>query len=161
MYSKCCYLRHRHKKGQLYYFCSKRCEIVELCVCRGCLNKDFKEVKKLAAKTPINKISKTNKITKATAIPKKIKLKVWERDNHKCIFCQTPVSWNYANSHFIKRSHLGLGIEENIFTACPTCHHDFDDTPKREFLLPLAKDYLMSKYDYWNEDMLVYKKWGN
>jgi len=48
-----------------------------------------------------------------------------------------------------------------MFTACPTCHHDFDDTPKREFLLPLAKRYLMSKYDYWNEDILIYKKWRN
>ena len=53
----------------------------------------------------------THKVTKATAIPKAVKLKVWKRDKHKCIFCQTPVSWNYANSHYIKRSHLGLGIE--------------------------------------------------
>ena len=102
-----------------------------------------------------------HKVTKATAIPKDVKLKVWERDKHKCIFCYTPVSWNYANSHYIKRSHLGLGIEENIFTACPTCHHNFDDTPKRKYLLPIAKEYLMSKYDYWNEDILIYKKWGN
>lgn len=56
---------------------------------------------------------------------------------------QTPVCCNYVNSDFIKRSHLGLGIEENIFTTCPNCYHNFDDTPKREFLLPIDKSYLI------------------
>lgn len=158
MMNKCRNLRQRHKKGQLYYFCAKRREIVELCDCRGCFDKEYKEVKKITAKKPINKVSKTNKVTKATSITKDVKLKVWERDNKMCIFCHKPVTWNCANSHYIKRSHLGMGIEENIFAACPTCHHEFDDTPKREFMLPTAKRHLMSKYDYWNEEMLVYSK---
>ena len=154
MLYKCLYFKQRQKKGKTYFYCTKKQSIIELSSCYHCLNKEYN-------KTPIKKVSKTNKVTKATAIPKEVKLTVWERDKHKCIFCHTPVDWNFANSHFVKRSHLGLGIEENIFTACPTCHHDFDDTPKRKFLLPLAKSYLMGKYDYWNENMLVYKKWGN
>ncbi len=161
MINKCINLRIRSNKGQAYYYCTRKRTVVDFKECSSCIYKEYKKTSKMAVKKPLNKISKTNKIVKSTAIPKAVKLKVWERDKHKCIFCQTPVSWNYANSHYIKRSHLGLGIEENIFTACPTCHHDFDDTPKRKFLLPLAKDYLMSKYNYWNEDILVYKKWGN
>ena len=41
---------------------------------------------------------------------------VWERDNHRCIFCGKLVPYNLANSHFIKRSQGGLGIEQNIMT---------------------------------------------
>lgn len=102
-----------------------------------------------------------SKRTKELEIPKKIKLIVWERDNHECIFCHKYVEWNYANSHYIKRSHGGLGIEQNIFTACSVCHHDFDDTPKRKEMLPVAKRHFMNIYDNWNEDDLVYKKWYN
>ena len=100
-----------------------------------------------------------SKRTKALEIPKKVKLIVWERDNHRCIFCPRDVPWNYANSHYIKRSHGGLGIEQNIVTACPRCHHNFDDTPKRKEMLLVAKRHLMSLYDNWNEEDLVYKKY--
>jgi len=169
MLNKCLHLRFRKKQGKTYCYCTKKHAVIESFDCSGCSNKEYKQMPKKAfktennvhQKTTLNKISKTNKIVKATSISKSIKLKVWERDKHRCIFCHKPVSWNYANSHFIKRSHLGLGIEENMFTACPTCHHDFDDTPKREFLLPFVKRYLMNKYDYWNEDILIYKKWRN
>ena len=60
--------------------------------------------------------------TKALMITKDTKLQVWERDNHRCIFCGRYVEWNYANSHFIKRSQGGLGIPENIMTNCQECH---------------------------------------
>ena len=158
MNNKCINLRVRNKKGQAYYYCTFKHTVIDFNTCSSCVNKDYKKVAKMSVKKPLNKISKTNKIVTATSIPKKVKLTVWDRDNHKYIFCHKPLSWNYANSHYIKRSHLGLGIEENIFTACTTCHHEFDDTPKREYMLPIAKRYLMSKYDYWNEDILIYKK---
>ena len=32
---------------------------------------------------------------------------------------------------------------------------------ERKFLLPIAKEYLTNKYDYWNEDIIIYKKWRN
>ena len=92
---------------------------------------------------------------------KNVKAYYYCLNKHKCIFCLKPISCNYSNSHYIKRSHLGLGIEKDIFTASPTCHHDFYDIPKRKFLLPIAKEYLTNKYNYWNEDILIYKKWRN
>lgn len=98
--------------------------------------------------------------TKALMISKETKLKVWERDNHCCIFCGRHVEWNCANSHFIKRSHGGLGIEENIMTNCPQCHYLFDDTPMRKNMIPYAEEYFMKKYPNWNKDNLVYKKYS-
>lgn len=155
MISGCLYLKKRLNKGKPYWYCAFKRYTTTLYDCSVWLNKEDKKT----ARKPLNKLSKTNKITKATAIPKEVKLKVWERDNRKCIFCHKSVPWNCATSHYIKRSHLGLGIEEDIFTACPTCHHEFDDTTKREYMLHNAKKYLMSKYDNWNEETLVYKKW--
>lgn len=105
-----------------------------------------------------HKSNKPSKRTKATSIPKQVKLIVWERDNHKCIFCGREVPWNLANSHFIKRSHGGLGIPENLFCNCLECHNKFDDSINREWMLPIARHYLMSKYENWNEKDLMYKK---
>lgn len=167
MNNKCKYLRYRRKKGQIYLYCTIRGTLEGFNCCKGCLDREYKKVpqnalkkvNKLSAKKPINKVSKTNKITKATSISKEVKMKVWERDNHCCIFCHKPVAWNFANSHYIKRSHLGLGIEENIMTNCNECHNLFEREPTRSEMLPIAKNYLKSKYEDWNEDMLVYKKY--
>lgn len=100
-----------------------------------------------------------HKRTLATDIPPKIKQIVWERDNHRCIFCKRLVPVECANAHYIKRSQGGLGITpENIFTACPFCHdkEDFghDALKYREFV----KKYLSSKHEGWSEDKLYYRK---
>ena len=161
MYQKCRYLRVRHKKGEMYYYCTKRREIVESGCFRGCLDEEFKERKQLAAKKPMNKVSKTNKVTKATSITKKVKMEVWERDNHCCIFCGKYVEWNFANSHYIKRSHNGMGTPKNIMTNCDKCHEDFECSSKRPEMLERAKKHFMNLYDDWNEEDLIYKKYAN
>lgn len=146
-------------------FCAKRGAYIEFKECNNCSNKEYKKVSKSGfkplKKTSIRKVSKTNKVTKATSIPTKVKKIVWERDCGICIFCQKPVTWNYANSHFIKRSHLGKGIEQNIMTNCDRCHKLFEESIYREKMKAFAKNHLMSKYDDWNEEMLVYKKGSN
>ena len=71
------------------------------------------------------------KRAKATDIPQKVKKVVWERDGGCCVICGN----NYnvmPNAHFISRSKGGLGIEENVFTACTRltendCHYKFDE----------------------------------
>ena len=152
MMCKCLYLKQRSKKGQLYYYCSKHREMVELSCFRGCLDKEYKQVKKMKT------ISKTNKVTKATSIPEKVKKEVWERDNNCCIFCGKYVDWYYANSHYIKRSHNGMGIPKNIMTNCSTCHTLLEESPKREQMLGRAKRHFMSLYEDWNEEDLIYHK---
>ena len=96
--------------------------------------------------------------TKALEISKDVKQKVWIRDNERCIFCGKWVPMHFANSHFIKRSHGGLGIPQNIMTNCLECHRKFDDTIEREKMLVIAEEYLKTKYRKWCKDDLVYKK---
>lgn len=129
-------------------------KIINIRECNGC---KFRE-DKISNYHQIKKRNTPSKRTKALAISKQTKLIVWERDNHKCIFCGHEVPLNLANSHFIKRSHGGLGIPENLFCNCLECHNKFDDSVNREWMLPIARNYLMSKYENWSEDNLVYKK---
>lgn len=159
MNNKCLNLRFRKKKGVIYTFCVCRKAVVELKECSSCLYREYKNVAKKTLKTRIKPISKNNEVTKATSIPKKVKMEVWERDNHRCIFCQKEVPWNLANSHYIKRSQLGMGIPENIMTNCLRCHNLFEESIYREKMKEFARNYLISKYDHWSEEMLIYKKY--
>lgn len=157
----CKYYRTRTKKSIKYGYCTRDRKEVSL-FCKECENIEYdfpiKKMSGLKKKSPVK--SKKHKLTKATEIPKKVKMIVWERDEHRCIFCHTPVSWNYANSHFIKRSHSGLGIEpKNIMTNCDRCHKLFEESIYREQMKEYARNYLKSKYDDWNENDLVYKKY--
>nr|DAR05108.1 MAG TPA: 5-methylcytosine-specific restriction enzyme A [Caudoviricetes sp.] len=96
--------------------------------------------------------------TKAIGISPSVKRKVWARDKERCIFCQSPYA--APEAHYIRRSQGGLGIEQNIFTACRRCHRRFDEGTKeqREQMKRWAKSYLQSKYAGWKEEGLVYKK---
>ena len=98
--------------------------------------------------------------TKHTEIPIKVKKAVWERDKHKCIFCKREVDLFYANAHFIPRSAGGLGIEENIFTACEDCHREQDNGKNSKLYDKKAEKYLKGIYGAnWNKEKLIYKKY--
>lgn len=105
------------------------------------------------------------KRAKATNISKAVKEKVWQRDGGRCVVCG-----NYCNvmpnAHYIPRSKGGLGIEENIVTLCTEltpnkCHRKFDFGNKKEKkeIKEKIKKYLSSKYEDWNEEKLIYRKW--
>jgi 5-methylcytosine-specific restriction endonuclease McrA len=97
--------------------------------------------------------------TKATEISMKTKQIVWERDNQQCIFCKRWVSVHFANAHFIKRSQGGLGIPENVFTACAECHWQEDMGFHQESYREVAENYLRNYYgSSWNIESLIYKK---
>ena len=93
----CKNLRKRSKKYLSYFYCVKMKSGIKLDDCYLCSLKEYKEIKK--SKT------KKHKRTKATDISQAVKEEVWNRDNHKCIFCQAEVSLFHANAHFIPRSH--------------------------------------------------------
>lgn len=97
-----------------------------------------------------------SKRSKACDISQSVKRIVFDRDNGRCIFCGS--SQAMPNAHFISRSKGGLGIEQNVVTACLNCHHKLDQTSKRKQMLEYTKNYLMSKYDNWTIESLVYKK---
>ena len=104
--------------------------------------------------------------TKARSIPKAVKLRVADRDSIDgwpcCINCGRPapngvIEW--SNAHYISRAQGGLGTtEENILTLCPDCHHDFDQTTKREEMRAFFREYLMERYPGWDESKLIYQK---
>jgi len=97
--------------------------------------------------------------TKECDISQAVKEKVWARDKERCIYCG---SWNaMPNSHYVPRSHLGLGIEENIVTLCANCHHNFDHTDLRQIYKDYIREYLKEKYPNWDESKLVYRKWDS
>ena len=99
-----------------------------------------------------------SKRAKACDITKKVKDRVWERDGHKCIICGSYEAM--PNSHFIRRSQGGLGIEENIVTMCQRCHRAYDQGDEREQIATYTERYLRSKYPNWNKKNLIYKKWS-
>ena len=99
-----------------------------------------------------------HKSTIATSIPKEVKKRVWERDHGQCVICGTTYT-AAPNAHYIPRSHLGLGIEENIVTLCLACHCDYDNSAKRQLYAALIRDYLKMCYPDWDEKKLVYRKY--
>lgn len=104
---------------------------------------------------------KKHKQTKEKEIPKAVKKKVWERDNHKCIFCKRDVDMFYANAHFIPRSSGGKGIEKNVFTACEDCHREQDNGQDTKLYDSKAEKHLKSIYgDNWNTKELIYNKYN-
>lgn len=96
-----------------------------------------------------------SKVKNATSISKKVKDRVFERDGGMCVLCGRR---GLPEAHYIPRSHLGLGIEENIVTLCRECHDRLDHSPDRKKLLLMVKHYLMSQYDEWDESKLIYRR---
>lgn len=100
-----------------------------------------------------------SKRSKACEISQKVKEKVWNRDNHKCIYCGIYVPKTCANAHYIKKSQGGLGIEENVVTFCLKCHYEEDFGQNTKLYESYMKNYLKSIYgEDWNKEKLVYRK---
>jgi len=178
--------RNNKREKRIYYKCSLLKKEITFDNCSGCTNKEYKILKTtmdcentIQKHTKCTKYSKNSalngkkyglnkkspvitghkhKLTKATEIPIKVKKEVWIRDNCCCIYCHKPVPLFCANSHYIKRSQLGLGIPQNIVTACPNCHNKYDFGINVQDMINYTREYLKSKYEVWNEDMLRYKK---
>ena len=104
----------------------------------------------------MNKVK--SKRAKACDISKKVKDIVWERDGERCIVCNSHQAM--PNSHFIRRSQGGLGIEENIVTMCMDCHREYDQGIERRPMEIYVENYLKSKYPNWDKSKLIYKKWS-
>ena len=94
--------------------------------------------------------------TRACSISRKTKLKVFERDQGCCIFCGRP---GLPEAHVVPRSHGGLGIEENIVTACRPCHDMLDNSIFRQRMLEMAAEHLRQFYPDWNIKDFIYEKW--
>ena len=94
--------------------------------------------------------------SKACNISNEVRRIVRERDNDRCIFCQ---SYGSQVAHLVARSQGGLGIPENLVLSCVECHYRMDNSDQRNAYRAIARDYLQSKYPDWDESKLYYKKW--
>lgn len=99
-----------------------------------------------------------HKQTKACAISREVKERVWERDQGRCVVCGRSYG-AFPNAHFIPRSAGGLGVEENIVTLCIPCHHAYDNSDRRNEIRETLRDYLKEQYFYWDEKNLYYHKY--
>lgn len=97
-----------------------------------------------------------HKRTKDCAIPKEVKLIVYERDHERCIFCGAP---GLPEAHVISRSHGGLGVPQNIITVCRSCHDQLDNSQNRQQMLDVAVKYLGSYYPDISQTDVIYQKW--
>lgn len=150
----CKYLRIRKKHYKPYYYCTNENikQIIEKQDCYYCDYKEYKQYKGFSNKKKARTI--------ATSISDKVKKEVWERDNHKCIFCQMTVPIDNANAHLIKRSQGGLGVPMNVFTACDRCHYEEDFGLECLRYEKFAEQYLKEYYgDKWDRNKLIYNKW--
>lgn len=98
---------------------------------------------------------------------------IQQRDNYSCLFCRIgyhceefdPNKMDFIVHdimHFIPKSKLGLGIEENGVEGCRYHHHLLDNGNQslRKEMLKIMENYLKSFYPNWDKSNLVYKKWG-
>lgn len=81
---------------------------------------------------------------------------VFQRDNFSCIFCGRP---GLPNAHVVNRSQGGMGVEQNIITACIDCHNAMDNGRGTGWMREYAEKYLAKQYGEWNKDDVVYDKW--
>ena len=82
------------------------------------------------------------------------------RDKSMCIFCGIYCEWNLSNAHVRSRAYSGLGIEQNIITACPRCHIAMDNSIQRKSMVAKAKKHIANIYGEWDEELVTYRK-GN
>ena len=101
-----------------------------------------------------------SKRSKACDIPMSVKRDVWERDNHCCVVCGKPVPIKYANAHYIPRSKGGLGIKENVATACFECHFREHNAPDGQKVHENIGKHLHKCYPDMDERTLYYSKEG-
>lgn len=93
---------------------------------------------------------------KALEISQRVKRRVWERDEERCILCGNREAM--PNAHYISRAQGGLGVEQNVVTLCADCHRRYDQSAERVAMRERIKKHLKERYANWDEDQLRYRK---
>lgn len=108
--------------------------------------------------------------TKKLQFAQATKRKIMERDQGRCIFCEMGYHMECTGGisadildimHFIPKSQLGLGIEQNGAVGCRGHHNMMDNGNKglRGEMLKIFETYLTCLYPDWDKAKLVYKKY--
>lgn len=155
----CKFITVRSKNYEKKFYCRANKCFIDATTCYCCCSKEYKEVKPFGRAEIKKKTHKVSKMAKACEIPKYVKKKVHIRDKGRCIFCGKYVDVSKSCCHLIPRSLGGLGIEENIFTACDDCHREQDNGFNTKVFDAEAEKYLKNCYEDWNKANLIYRKY--
>jgi len=98
-----------------------------------------------------------NARARACDINLKVRAIVKERDGYCCALCGGNGLF-MSIAHYIPRSKGGLGIEQNLLVLCQRCHHNYDNTTKRQEYAVIIRDYLNGHYPGFDHDRRFYKK---
>lgn len=100
---------------------------------------------------------KRSQRSRACDISTKVRNEVLDRDSHNCIFCHANTFLTIA--HYLPRSKGGLGIKENLTTACWNCHMELDQGTNRTMYRDMQKAYLDALYPNFTDEERKYHKW--
>ena len=115
MINKCISFKTRQKKGQIYFYCTKKRAVIDFNDCKGCLSKEYKKVAKMTSKTRIKPVSK-----KRVSVSKKTYKEVYERCNGICAICST--NQNLHLHHIDGRGKDKTDNPSNCIMLCSHCH---------------------------------------
>jgi hypothetical protein len=62
-------------------------------------------------------------------------------------------------AHLVGRAHSGLGIKENLYTACMLCHHKVDNGLNIIEESQKGREYLENLYPNFTDEQRKYNKW--
>lgn len=108
MFNKCLYLKIRHKKGQLYYYCTKLRKIVSKSCYIGCFEKEYKKYKRLKPKSQKQKELENNRYS------------IIQDDLSKCYFCgKKSQDWHELIKGTCRKKCIKYGL---CIKVCRNCH---------------------------------------
>lgn len=104
---KCQYLRIRHKKGEMYYYCIKTRQIVNKECFRGCLDKEYKIPKPIKSKRKKQKALEDSRYS------------ILQDNLNKCFFCENKaIEWHELLKGRNRKRCIKWGLAIRICRAC-------------------------------------------
>lgn len=113
---------------------------------------------------------KPHKYTRKLQFDTKTRKRIIARDRGECLFCSMNYHMECTSGmlleikdimHFVPKSQMGLGIEQNGAVGCRYHHNLLDNGNKglRQEMLEMFEEYLKFLYHDWSKGKLVYKKY--
>jgi 5-methylcytosine-specific restriction endonuclease McrA len=91
-------------------------------------------------------LSKYKKIRLTGKPLRELNEKIYERDNHHCVICETWIEEGVKFHHVIYKSHGGQDVEENGIMLCLRCHNELHSGKESQYYKGYCKEYLEGLY---------------
>lgn len=106
--NKCLYLRVRHKKGRLYYYCTKHRNTVPKMCYIDCFDKEYKKYKPLKQRSDKQKKLEDSRYS------------IIQKDLNKCFFCGgKSIEWHELIKGTCRKKCIKWGL---CVKVCRNCH---------------------------------------